>query len=178
MNIGVSRQRTSRKNVVLPIVSHDNKLKRKRKKSHVKKISHRTTEDCVYFTMLIISVTTFCFGCSFFVVKLFLMFTLRFNNPDPHGLHLDIGLYDEINSFFRSDSSKRLEVDEYMKKHIRSQPFKLSSVYGPSIDNCELTVILMDPRLPMQPAGSPVWFTLESIGSFASYSCVTIQTCT
>uniref|UniRef100_A0A7S4VJV2 Uncharacterized protein n=1 Tax=Ditylum brightwellii TaxID=49249 RepID=A0A7S4VJV2_9STRA len=56
--------------------------------------------------------------------------------------------------------------------------YELSSTYSTSVmkQGCNLTVVLMDPRLPILPAGDPTWFSLESIAAYASTACVLLQT--
>lgn len=41
---------------------------------------------------------------------------------------------------------------------------------------CNLTVALIDPRVPANPYNHRVWFMLESIASFAPYACIVIHT--
>jgi hypothetical protein len=43
-------------------------------------------------------------------------------------------------------------------------------------NGCSLTTLVMDPRIPMANFTEPIWFTLESIATYASYSCVVLQT--
>lgn len=58
--------------------------------------------------------------------------------------------------------------------------YQLNSMYGEGITKCNLTVVMMDPRIgfPKQDfgPGQPLWFALESVGAFAPESCVILQT--
>ena len=59
--------------------------------------------------------------------------------------------------------------------------FEFSSFSGyksPKVQThgCNLTAILMDPRLPESTFDASAWFSLESLATYAPYSCVVIQT--
>ena len=168
-----NRSRRRKKELILPTVSHDNKLKIKRRRH---KKSDGELWDRVYFIVLFSSIAISCLAISFLVVKLTV--TLLQNHSDPHhSLNLNIELYNDIQDIFKSQSLDDAEVEEYMQEHVQAEPYALSSFYGDDIEKCELTVVMMDPRIPLQLAGSPIWFALESIGAFAPYACVTLQTC-
>ena len=168
-----NRTRRRKKDLILPTVSQDNKLTIKRKR---RKKSDGEKWERLYFVVLFVSIGISCFAISFLVVKL--TFTFLQPNSDPHhGLNLNIEFYDNIQDIFNSQSLDDAEVEEYMQEHVQAKPYTLSSIYGDGIEKCELTVVMMDPRIPLQPAGSPTWFALESIGAFAPYACVTLQTC-
>lgn len=50
--------------------------------------------------------------------------------------------------------------------------------YGESVltNGCEITVVLMDPRIPLLQKGAPDFFALESVAAYLPNACVVIQT--
>ncbi len=43
-------------------------------------------------------------------------------------------------------------------------------------NGCHLTVVVVDPRLPISAYNHSMWYALESVASYANYSCVVINT--
>ncbi|KAL3757996.1 hypothetical protein ACHAWU_001388 [Discostella pseudostelligera] len=43
-------------------------------------------------------------------------------------------------------------------------------------NGCRLTVVVVDPRPPSSAYNHPIWYTLESVASYAPYACVVIKT--
>ena len=43
-------------------------------------------------------------------------------------------------------------------------------------NGCRLTVVVVDPRPPSSAYNHPIWYTLESVASYAPYACVVINT--
>jgi hypothetical protein len=87
-------------------------------------------------------------------------------------------LYDTVYKF----ATKRLlPPDQTDWPDYERRPYEMKSTYGSSVDACDLTVVVMDPRLGFPTydfgPGQPLWFALESIGAFASEACVLLQTC-
>lgn len=41
---------------------------------------------------------------------------------------------------------------------------------------CRLTTVLLDPRIPEAPFNHSVWYSLESVATYAPYTCVVLQT--
>jgi len=41
---------------------------------------------------------------------------------------------------------------------------------------CRLTTVLLDPRIPEAPFDHAVWYSLESVATYAPYTCVVLQT--
>ena len=61
----------------------------------------------------------------------------------------------------------------------RNETIKLDlSSYGDDImkKGCELTVLIMDPRISSYRSGAPVYFALESVAAYLPNACVLIQT--
>lgn len=57
------------------------------------------------------------------------------------------------------------------------RPYTLQSIYGPDVTTCPLTVVVPNRNLGKPHSqGHPIWFSLESIGAFASNACVVLQT--
>lgn len=114
--------------------------------------------------------------------------------------HFDWDLYDHANEGARKRRRTRRqkkatketvyyhplenkEPDENVSK-VSSLPFARTNYtsYGEYVMKwgCAVTVLLMDPRVPMMDEGDSVWFALESVAAFVTPSnltCVLIQTC-
>eukprot|EP00978_Attheya_sp_CCMP212_P006642 scaffold15409_cov53-Attheya_sp.AAC.5 len=97
---------------------------------------------------------------------------------------LDSDFYDELFvAFAQVRDGKRTTQDVAMEYYPRSRSQEQYSLLGPMYaepimeQQCNLTVVLLDPRLPDMAPGSPIWFTLESVATFASFACVSLQTC-
>ena len=43
-------------------------------------------------------------------------------------------------------------------------------------DGCRLTTVIMDPRIPEASFNHSVWYTLESVATYAPYTCFVVQT--
>lgn len=58
------------------------------------------------------------------------------------------------------------------------RPSNLTFTYAEDVQErgCPLTVVFMDPRLPVLPAASPAFFSLESVAAYAEESCVLLLT--
>mmetsp|Transcript_2051 Transcript_2051/g.3703 ORF Transcript_2051/g.3703 Transcript_2051/m.3703 type:complete len:569 (-) Transcript_2051:1898-3604(-) len=97
---------------------------------------------------------------------------------------LDSDFYDELFvAFAQVSDGKRTTQDVAMEYYPSSSSQEhLYSLLGPMYaepimeQQCNLTVVLLDPRLPDMAPGSPIWFTLESVATFASFACVSLQT--
>jgi hypothetical protein len=103
---------------------------------------------------------------------------------------LDSDFYDELFvAFAQVRDGKRTTQDVAMEYYPRSSMIHqesnsdslplLGHMYAKPMmeQQCNLTVVLLDPRLPDMAPGSPIWFTLESVATFASFACVSLQTC-
>jgi hypothetical protein len=90
----------------------------------------------------------------------------------------NLELYDEVYKL-REESRKPPDLTEWPEYERR--PYELGPTYGPSITECNVTIVFMDPRFgfPVDNygPGRAAWFALESIGAFAPEACVLLQTC-
>lgn len=100
-----------------------------------------------------------------------------------------VPLYDEVyakyqkerKSPYRKKQEEEVQLEENEAK-AKQQPKIIRSMdtYGKDIlqnpKACEITVVIMDPRIPNLQKGSPDFFALESVGAYLPNACVIIQT--
>lgn len=93
---------------------------------------------------------------------------------------LDHELYRPIYDAYHTGVGLRGSVKQNdMSMSTRNETVKLDlSTYGDDIMNkgCELTVLIMDPRISSSRSGAPVYFALESVAAYLPNACVLMQT--
>jgi len=68
---------------------------------------------------------------------------------------------------------------KHLSYNIEDSQIQISNTYTSSDileRGCDLTVVLMDPRIPSMSFQDSVWYTLESVAAYAPYACVLLQT--
>jgi hypothetical protein len=89
----------------------------------------------------------------------------------------NIKLYDEV---YKLATERLRPPDETSWPDYERQPYELQSTYGPSVEECSLSIVVLESKLgtPVYDfgPGQPLWFELESIGAFTSDACVVLQT--
>lgn len=87
-------------------------------------------------------------------------------------------VYDEV---YKLKMERRKPPDLTEWPEYERHPYMIGPTYGPSITECKVTIVFMDPRFgfPVYKygPGQAAWFALESIGAFAPEACVVLQTC-
>jgi hypothetical protein len=90
----------------------------------------------------------------------------------------NLELYDEV---YKLKEERRKPPDLTEWPEYERRPYQLGPTYGPSITECSVTIVFMDPRFGFPVynygPGQAAWFALESIGAFAPEACVLLQTC-
>jgi len=98
-----------------------------------------------------------------------------------------VSLYDTVYAAFKPtyvSESRKMEFDSETYSVGTSEPpwpsnSNLTSNYSEDVTKrgCPLTVVFMDPRLPILPVGSPAFFSLESVAAFVQgQPCVLLLT--
>ena len=84
-----------------------------------------------------------------------------------HAYHRGVGLRGSMNQnklsqSARNETAVRLDLASYGEDVMHK--------------GCELTVLIMDPRISSSRSGAPVYFALESVAAYLPNACVVIQT--
>ena len=117
------------------------------------------------------------------------------NETEEHKLELDklrnertelkvedlLPLYRQVYSTYTITKFVLLDPVEEKKNPDReasNSSIRSLDTYGESVltNGCEITVVLMDPRIPLLQKGAPDFFALESVAAYLPNACVVIQT--
>ena len=177
----------------------DSLISKRRRKKRLKQKKNKCTQFIETVMLIIVFVGI---AGLFFLVSFYLVYSIQ-TVSDPHSflrkqryappemIHYD--LYEKTFITYNTESNlsnsmindnKSYTVNKENNSLIKTdflQKIDLSSYGATFIDTkssnqCDITVVIMDPRIPDNPPGSPIFYTLESIALYIPKSCVLIQT--
>jgi hypothetical protein len=92
---------------------------------------------------------------------------------EQQGLRVDEGNIHYYEAIYKSNGKHESYQDVRITEFSTFGHYTLSQILR---NGCSLTTLVMDPRIPMANFTDRIWFTLESIATYANYSCVVLQT--